>query len=92
MAIRLRIVNGTRIVVCAACTVPKEGDIYLGDEWHGPLADKFARDFNDMHQCGHPYDENAARLVEQEESNNPARDWWDKTYGSDGKKPAGHSA
>lgn len=93
MAVRLRTINGKRIVVCAACTVAKEGDIYLGDEWHGPLADKFARDFNEMYAHDLPYDEEGARLVEAEESNNPAREWWDKTYGDDGsRKPSGHQA
>lgn len=92
MAIRLRIVNGKHIVVCAACTVEKPGDIYLGDEWHGPLSDKFARDFNETFAENLPYDKDAAALVETEESNNPARDWWDKTYGDEGrKKPAGHA-
>lgn len=91
MAIRLRVVDGKRIVVCAACTVEKPGDVYLGDEWHGPLADKFSRDFNEMFTSGLSFDEDAARLVEAEESNNPAREWWDKTYGDNGnKKPAGH--
>lgn len=93
MAIRLRIADGKHIAVCAACTVPKDGDVYLGDEWHGPLSDKFARDFNEMYANDLPFDAEGARLVETEESNNPARDWWDKTYGNDGeRKPSGHTS
>lgn len=81
MAIRLRRVNGTLIALCAARTVEKEGDIYLDDEVHQALSNKFARDYNDMFDTDLPgvYDDH--NLVEQEESNNPAREWWDKTYG-----------
>jgi hypothetical protein len=86
MAIRLRRVNGTLIAICAACSVPKSGDIYLDDEAHGALSDKFARDFNEnkLWEGGEiPFDSDAVSLVEQEENNNPAREWWDKTYGDE---------
>jgi uncharacterized protein with PhoU and TrkA domain len=69
MAIRLRKIEGRWIAVCAACTVVKDGDVYIDDGQH----------------------EATARLVEAEESNNPAREWWDRTYGDNGQvAPAGH--
>jgi hypothetical protein len=82
MAIRVRTVDGIMVAICAACSVEKPGDIYLDDAVHHALADKFAEDFgkegyNTRSLCP---DEAAARL--REESNNPAREWWDKTYGA----------
>lgn len=91
MAIRLRIVDGKWLAVCAACTVEKSGDVYINDGQHGALSDKFSRDFNDMHGCDLPFDPTCALLAEIEESNNPAREWWDKEYGNDGQDaPPGH--
>lgn len=88
MAIRLRIVNGKLIAICAACTVEKEGDFYLDDGQHYALMQKFDRDLCE----GLCNDEEILALVEAEESNNPARARWDKTYGNDGTRtPAGHS-
>jgi hypothetical protein len=84
MAILLRVVNGTLIAICAACSVPKEGDVYLDDGQHSALSDKFARDFNSMFDLDIPYYPEVALLVEQEESNNENRVWWDKTYGKPG--------
>jgi hypothetical protein len=68
MAIRLRIVDEKWIAVCAACTVEKEGDVYLDDGQHGALADKFSRDFNDMFGGDLPHDPSCAILAELEES------------------------
>lgn len=81
MAIRIRRVNDCLIALCAARSVPKEGDIYLDDEVHGALSTKFALDFNSMYDGGLVYNETEAQLIEAEESNNPNRDWWDATYG-----------
>jgi len=44
MAIRLRVVDGEMVAVCAAITVAQEGDLYLNDAHHYALACKFARD------------------------------------------------
>lgn len=46
MSIRLRKVNGILIALCAARSVEKDGDIYLDDNAHHALAEKFARDYN----------------------------------------------
>lgn len=44
-----------------------------------------------MYDLDLPYDANDVQLVEAEESNNPARTWWDETYGGQEKRlPAGH--
>jgi hypothetical protein len=84
MSIRLRIVNGTLVALCAARSVEKEGDIYLDDGAHHALANKFARDFNEegWTERGQPvpHDEEHVPPVEAEESNNPNREWWDRTY------------
>ena len=79
MSIRLRTVNGVRIAICAARSVEKPGDLYLDDGDHRAVMDKCARDYAEM---GIPPrgDPDISPLVEQEESNNPAREWWDRTY------------
>lgn len=82
MAIRLRVVNGTLVALCAARSMPKEGDIYLDDAAHGALSNKFARDEKEMFGYDIPGADADLDLVEQEESNNPNREWWDKTYGT----------
>jgi hypothetical protein len=74
MAIRIREVNGRLLALCAARSVPKEGDLYLHDGVHHALWAKFARDQK------LPWAE-ADALVEAEESNNPYRTWWDGQYG-----------
>lgn len=92
MSIRLRRVNGILIALCAARSVEKPGDVYLDDNAHHALAEKFARDWSTenaeavrLGRGGVPrlIDEEAAALAEQEESNNPNRTWWDRTYGQD---------
>lgn len=45
MAIRIRLIDGDYVAVCAAKTKAKEGDIYLNDEVHHALSTKFAVDF-----------------------------------------------
>lgn len=48
MAIILRKVNGTLVALCAAKTKVKNGDVYLNDDTHHALTEKFARDFTEM--------------------------------------------
>jgi hypothetical protein len=82
MAIRLRVVDGTLIAICAARSVEKPGDIYLDDGAHNALADKFMEDFaSEGYNTKALYPEQA-RLRAQEESNNPGRTWWDSVYGN----------
>lgn len=83
MAIRIRQVDGRLVALCAARSMPKAGDIYLDDGAHHVLSNKFARDFNEMYGYDLAGIGEDADLVEREESNNPNRDWWDATYGSD---------
>lgn len=45
MAIRIRKINGHTIALCAACTEPKEGDLYLDDSVHHALSTKFSLDW-----------------------------------------------
>ncbi len=45
MAIRLRIVEGQYVAMCAVETDPQPGDIYLDDGMHYALAAKFCRDW-----------------------------------------------
>lgn len=78
MSIRIRIVNGITIAICAARSVAKDGDIYLDDTVHHALTDKFGRDFEEEGYGTFPSEHDD--LVGVEESNNSARDWWDKTY------------
>lgn len=81
MAIRLRIVDGTMVALCAARSVEKPDDIYLDDEAHGALSYKFAADFDAMYECCIPLaDKRLAFLTAQEEDDNPNRDDWDKVF------------
>lgn len=45
MAIRIRIIDGYCIALCAAITEEKEGDLYLNDDIHHALSTKFWLDF-----------------------------------------------
>lgn len=81
MAIRLRLINNTWIAICAARSMPKEGDVYLDDGQHHAVHAKVERDIHEMFGHNLPLDDEHAELVEIEESNNPNRDWWDETYG-----------
>lgn len=76
MAIRLRRINNVLVAICAARSVPKEGDIYLDDEGHYALTIKFGLDF----ALAFYKDSEEARVMCQEESNNEARRLWDKLY------------
>lgn len=83
MSIRIRVVDGVMVALCAARSVPKPGDVYLDDAQHYALAEKFWRDYAKetgglLPKC----DANVDALVEQEESNNANRDSWDKCYGT----------
>lgn len=80
MSIRLRLVEGVWVALCAARSIEKEGDIYLDDAHHHALSAKFSADFASMgFGPDIPYDPEH-RLAEQEESNNPNREWWDSVY------------
>ena len=54
MAIRIRKVNGRTIALCAACTKPKEGDLYLDDNIHHALSTKFGLDWYEEGQLDDP--------------------------------------
>lgn len=54
MAIRIRTVNGHTIALCAACTKPKEGDLYLDDSVHHALSTKFGLDWCEEGRTGDP--------------------------------------
>ena len=45
MAIRIRIINGFTVALCAAKTGVKNGDLYLDDNIHHALTTKFGLDF-----------------------------------------------
>lgn len=86
MSIRIRRVkdehgNPHLLALCAARSIPQEGDIYLDDGAHHVLGKKFARDTHEMYKIELPYFDDELELVEREESNNPNRDWWDTMYG-----------
>ncbi len=45
MAIRIRIINGRTVALCGAKTKAKKGDVYLDDNAHFALTNKFAWDW-----------------------------------------------
>jgi len=83
MAIRLRRVEGVGLIaICAARSVPKEGDVYLDDAAHHALSVKFDLDIASMyreHRAVYAGSDEAAAM-EREESNNVNREWWDREY------------
>ena len=82
MSIRIRVIDGVLVALCAARSVEKPGDIYLDDAAHHALSDKFAEDFgSEGHDTRSLYPEQAA-IRAAEESNNPNRTWWDSVYAS----------
>lgn len=81
MAIRLRIVDGILIAICAAMSIEKEGDIYIDDGQHYALATKFMEDWKEDLNKLSGGDPVLVKLMEQEQSNNAGGDWWDRTYG-----------
>ena len=48
MAIRIRIINGLTVALCAAKTSPEKSDLYLDDNIHHALSSKFGVDFYEM--------------------------------------------
>lgn len=80
MAIRLRYVGSKLVALCAARSVEKEGDVYLNDEQHYALAEKFWDDYPDL---GIGPDPETAQVRDQEESNNSNRMQWDATFGKE---------
>ncbi|KKN39938.1 hypothetical protein LCGC14_0738440 [marine sediment metagenome] len=48
MAIRLRIIDGTHVALCAAHSDLKSGDIYLDDAWHYAISQKYWRDYPEL--------------------------------------------
>jgi len=48
MSIRLRVIDGKMGALCAAESSPEEGDIYLDDNAHHALTEKFESDFHEM--------------------------------------------
>ena len=82
MAIRLRRVDDLTVALCAARSVEKPGDVYLDDNQHHALTEKFAADFQSEGFNTHPFYPDETTKRELEESNNPARAWWDFTCGN----------
>lgn len=48
MAIRIRVVKGKAMALCAAKSSPLPGDLYLDDGAHHALTQKFEKDFRSM--------------------------------------------
>ena len=65
MSMRLRIVDGTRVALCAAKTLAEEGDIYLDDGWHYAISQKYWRDYDAIDIV----DEDDIRLAKRIEAN-----------------------
>lgn len=88
MAIRIRTIDGVKVALCAARSIPKEGDIYIDDGSHTALSSKFALDFLEMGFLDMHYEDlipdDIRKIVEQEESNNPNREEWEKMFGENG--------
>lgn len=82
MAIRLRRTEKGLVALCAARSVPKDGDIYLDDEIHQSLSNKFARDYNEMFGTNLPGVYDDTEVAEREESNNTNRIEWDQWMAS----------
>lgn len=71
MAIRLRVVDGQLVALCAARSVPQEGDTYLDDGQHYALAEKFWLDYADEFKDPIDPGEETRRRIEQEEILDP---------------------
>lgn len=83
MAIRIRVINGATVALCAARSMPKEGDIYLDDAVHEALSAKFAGDFNIAFDVDLPRNAANDEAIDQAESNNANRWAWDALYGGE---------
>lgn len=71
MAIRLRMIKGRYIALCAAKTKPEPGDVYLDDNMHHALSTKFAVDWvseGRIHPQLEHSDDEIKRLMLEEES------------------------
>lgn len=73
MSIRIRTVDGVLVALCAARTVEEPGDVYLDDNQHHALAEKFAADFQSEGFNTHPYDDRAALIRVAEEAPHAGR-------------------
>lgn len=80
MSIRIRVVDGVMVALCAARSIEKPGDVYLDDAHHHALGEKFREDMQSEGYNTAPHDMVAKALREREESNNPERDSWDKFF------------
>lgn len=79
MSIRLRTVDGIRVALCAARSMPKPGDLNLDDADHAALNIKFRADH--ASEDGLPiYACREQILSEMEESGNQNREWWDRQF------------
>ena len=84
MAIRLRIVNGCYVALCAVESDEKVGDVYLDDAMHGALKTKCAEDFNEMFgdsMCQTlPVDKRVAELMRTQKVRDAKEEFlkWDK--------------
>lgn len=82
MSIRIRVVDGVTVALCAARSMAKDGDVYLDDAQHQALTAKFDADFAEMGlMTATDFNDGSAAIRAREESNNPARAWWDSVYG-----------
>lgn len=80
MSIRLRMIDGLLVALCAARSVAQPGDRYLDDAEHHALAEKFRDDFRSEGYNTTPLSSEETRRRAQGEANNAARTWWDQTY------------
>jgi hypothetical protein len=88
VSIRLRHIEGVGLIaICAARSVPKEGDVYLDDSAHHALSVKFADDwkiYGDLRavvpELGVEDRRPKLAAMDAEESNNPNREEWDRIY------------
>jgi len=78
MAIRIRVVDGTYVALCAQETDKKDKDVYLNDAIHYALAAKFALDWQGQ-MVDWPYDVEWPLMANQK-----IRDAEDSFYECDG--------
>lgn len=68
MAIRIRVVSGYTVALCAAKTKAQKGDIYLDDGVHHALTTKFGLDFYEEGLLDDTLaDERLVKIMEKEE-------------------------
>lgn len=90
MAMRVRVVNGVVVAVCAATTPAKAGDLYIDDAQDHAIRSKLAQDWNSESGYGIPQyeDEDALRAREEASGSAPAEkdddpDRWDQAHIAD---------